>query len=318
MNIRDAFIRLSIIIDSLKQNKSKQFVKIYREIIDYLKSKLGDLKFESLDEMPTAEFAVLLVQINIALRSIFSKYKSDSIEWIKRFTGKTREMVLNITFYEKYGRKAENLKQLNDDIEAAFDTAKNSPIVDKKTTISNSRTWDNVRHDKIETAGKRSISQMFNNFVNSSIGRVLNTTKKSRIESKSIDETLVEYEKAFNAIKSQDVANSSTAIQYAYAKTKSIVLSAYYQSYMWVSILDTRTSDICRSRNGKVYRFGSGVLPPAHYRCRSHIEPYNNQSPDDRSFRDWYNQQPDNIKNDVDNNSLTLESYSGRLDNILQ
>lgn len=41
--------------------------------------------------------------------------------------------------------------------------------------------------------------------------------------------------------------------------------------YKWVSTLDSRTSDICRARDGKVYLFTDKVQPkpPAHYRCRS-------------------------------------------------
>lgn len=45
--------------------------------------------------------------------------------------------------------------------------------------------------------------------------------------------------------------------------------------YTWVSTLDSRTSDICRSRDGQVYLFknSNNPKPPAHYRCRSTTEP---------------------------------------------
>lgn len=41
--------------------------------------------------------------------------------------------------------------------------------------------------------------------------------------------------------------------------------------YRWMSILDSRTSQLCRSLDGQVYRFGEGPLPPAHPNCRSTI-----------------------------------------------
>lgn len=41
----------------------------------------------------------------------------------------------------------------------------------------------------------------------------------------------------------------------------------------WVSTLDTRTTPICRSRDGKVYPVGSGPRPPAHWGCRSTTVP---------------------------------------------
>lgn len=47
----------------------------------------------------------------------------------------------------------------------------------------------------------------------------------------------------------------------------------YVIGYTWVSVLDARTSDICRSLSGQRFRFGQGPTPPMHLRCRSHIEP---------------------------------------------
>lgn len=41
--------------------------------------------------------------------------------------------------------------------------------------------------------------------------------------------------------------------------------------YHWVSILDNRTSQLCRSLDGQVFPFGKGPLPPAHANCRSSI-----------------------------------------------
>ena len=43
--------------------------------------------------------------------------------------------------------------------------------------------------------------------------------------------------------------------------------------YEWVATLDSRTSPICRSRDGKVWKVGKGPLPPAHYNCRSSTVP---------------------------------------------
>lgn len=39
--------------------------------------------------------------------------------------------------------------------------------------------------------------------------------------------------------------------------------------YQWVATLDNRTTFICGSRDGKVYQYGTGPMPPAHWNCRS-------------------------------------------------
>ena len=45
------------------------------------------------------------------------------------------------------------------------------------------------------------------------------------------------------------------------------------EKYEWVSTLDSRTSTICRSRDGQKYTIGEGPLPPAHPNCRSTTAP---------------------------------------------
>lgn len=39
--------------------------------------------------------------------------------------------------------------------------------------------------------------------------------------------------------------------------------------YRWVSTLDSRTTQVCRSLDGRVFSMGKGPMPPAHIRCRS-------------------------------------------------
>ena len=37
----------------------------------------------------------------------------------------------------------------------------------------------------------------------------------------------------------------------------------------WVSTLDSRTTDICAGLDGREFKVGMGVMPPAHFQCRS-------------------------------------------------
>jgi SPP1 gp7 family putative phage head morphogenesis protein len=39
--------------------------------------------------------------------------------------------------------------------------------------------------------------------------------------------------------------------------------------YRWVSTLDSRTTQVCRSLDGRVFKMDKGPQPPAHIRCRS-------------------------------------------------
>lgn len=55
---------------------------------------------------------------------------------------------------------------------------------------------------------------------------------------------------------------STQARETTYKKNSDIV-----EKYEWVSTLDSRTSTICRSRDGQKYDIGKGPLPPAHPNC---------------------------------------------------
>ncbi len=57
---------------------------------------------------------------------------------------------------------------------------------------------------------------------------------------------------------------SNTARDEVYSSNNDIV-----QKYQWVSTLDSRTSTVCKSRDGQKYVIGKGPMPPAHPNCRS-------------------------------------------------
>lgn len=61
---------------------------------------------------------------------------------------------------------------------------------------------------------------------------------------------------------------STQAREVVYAENPDII-----DSVMWVSTLDTRTSAICRSLDGKTFPIDSGQRPPAHPNCRSVVTP---------------------------------------------
>lgn len=57
---------------------------------------------------------------------------------------------------------------------------------------------------------------------------------------------------------------ASTARMQTWALNADIV-----QGYQWVSTLDSKTTPICRSLDGRTFKLGRGPRPPIHVRCRS-------------------------------------------------
>ena len=69
----------------------------------------------------------------------------------------------------------------------------------------------------------------------------------------------------------------------------------------WNAVLDGRTSEICRSRDGKVYEVGKGPQPPAHPRCRSTrvgIDP-DYPPPRKRTYDQWLRDQSEEAQDEI-------------------
>jgi SPP1 gp7 family putative phage head morphogenesis protein len=71
------------------------------------------------------------------------------------------------------------------------------------------------------------------------------------------------------------------------------------KKYRWISVLDSRTTAICRGRSNKVYEVGKGPTPPAHMNCRSIIVPYSPADEVPESYSEWLRRQPKETVQDI-------------------
>jgi SPP1 gp7 family putative phage head morphogenesis protein len=71
-------------------------------------------------------------------------------------------------------------------------------------------------------------------------------------------------------------AVTRTAVNHIATRSRDMLYDAnqdLMRGVVWVSVLDNRTTPICRSRDGEVYPVGKGPRPPAHVGCRSTTAP---------------------------------------------
>lgn len=103
-----------------------------------------------------------------------------------------------------------------------------------------------------------------------------------------------------NKVSNQFHTVSNTLIQHVHQWLNYNLGRLFYDNYQWVSVLDSQTTEICRSRNGNIYRYGEGPRPPAHYNCRSTIVGIAGvtayPSP---TFYNWVSAQPLALQNDL-------------------
>lgn len=99
-------------------------------------------------------------------------------------------------------------------------------------------------------------------------------------------------------------AIAATAVEAMSAAARSLASSANPQTFenreVWVSVLDNRTTETCRSKNGDVYPVGEGPAPPLHYNCRSTRIPLLQDSElpvQIDNFEAWLETQPEEFRN---------------------
>lgn len=91
-----------------------------------------------------------------------------------------------------------------------------------------------------------------------------------------------------------------TVVHHLSSVIQSGVASVFYKRYEWVSVIDSATTDICRGRDGKIYRYGKGPIPPAHPRCRSAIVPAKHgKTSQQLTYFEWISRQPQKFVDDV-------------------
>jgi len=103
----------------------------------------------------------------------------------------------------------------------------------------------------------------------------------------------------------------------------------------WVATLDSRTSQICISLDGQVFKLDEGPRPPAHHNCRSTTTPVirswrelgldidelprgtrasmNGQVPAATTYPQWLKSQPIPVQNEVLGRRLATEWRAGRV-----
>lgn len=167
------------------------------------------------------------------------------------------------------------------------------------------------------------LREWFTELSTSAFARLRNVIRQGAIEGQTVSQMI----QAIRGTKAQgykdgiaDIsrrqaeATVRTAINHTATNAKENVYRAnnrLIKGVMWVSVLDSRTSAVCRGRSGQIYPIDSGPRPPAHPNCRSTVTPVLKNSyagltddmpgrvSSDMNYDDWLRRQPVAFQNDV-------------------
>ena len=314
----DIAVRQQVYVEGVKVQFAREFNFVLAELRIELNRLLNRVKYKTLDGLTKAELNKLVLSLRESQSRIYSKYTQQLIKQLKDFMAVNLEMnrrAYSLAHAEMNMEDGETTPKVPTDAQAIEYTKQqneSSNIIPlfgiASVTGNNDRLWSAVTNAPIPANGLY-LLPFVKTFATSAQAGVENTIRKAWSNGWTLQETIAKLtgEDAKQGTSSQlqrvgvqAGAVTATALQHVAAVAGAGAISALFGWYVWRSVMDSKTSEICTSRNRKRYRFGQGPIPPAHIRCRSHISPIvGNDDIAAEAFYNWAVRQPANVQDDI-------------------
>lgn len=307
----DSSIRRQLYIEGVKQDFEEKFNSFQNEFYTELVLLFALLPVSKMDELTKKELDLLVSEIKEIEKRLFNSFYKEVEKDLSLFSNIDYD--INKDMLESYSGLT---------LTEAYEENK-SELFSLAVLLSSEKLFSKIENLPMPATGETWLKYLLRNF-NTNFSNINNTVRLGYANRHSKEETLnlITGTKNkgwkngyFNTMRNGYNSTISTIIQHISANINGGLSSAFYRRYIWVSILDGRTTVICRSRDGKIYVYGSGPLPPAHINCRSVIVPYNKDVVDlsNQTYYFWIKAQDAKIQNDLLGKSNAEELRKGNL-----
>lgn len=350
----DLLFRHQVYLEGVKSGFAQDYQKGLRQLYTLFAAYMGRARYTTLDGYTKTELQNFIRQFQIAQQSFYSKYTQTLITKLQQFldvdADLTRGIYKNVTGLFPHevdeGLSTTLTKEEYDDLPSLLQTnylpydkggyiledqqdyTDNTPTlgiaVTAGTKDSNARLWSNISNAPLPANGML-LKTLVYSWANSAMSATVDAINKGWAnKSKTIDvlDTIVGNPKnayrdgLFAKFLNQHNAVTNTVLQHVSSMEQAAIGSVFYKRYQWVSVLDNRTTQICIGRNGLVYIYGEGPLPPAHINCRSKaVSIAGTQATHDipQDYVSWLITQPEDLLRDLLGDSLAEQITDGTI-----
>lgn len=254
--------RHAVFLERLKSSQVKEFEPFLKELRDDIKKRLLEA---DISELNRARAEKLLAQIESSLTAILTG-----------FTTALSKDLLDIGVYEA-GFEARSLEKLIGK-KLAIETVTPNP---KQVKAALDQIPLSVNGELLEDT--------IQNFSGYEVNRLVGAIRKGYFEGQTTPQIIrtltgTEANKYTDSVLAISQRNAETLVRTSIAHASNVARAQTWQEnddvvdgYEWVSTLDSKTSQQCRSLDGKIFKIGKGPLPPIHPRCRSTTAPKLNE-----------------------------------------
>jgi SPP1 gp7 family putative phage head morphogenesis protein len=239
-DLYDASVRLQLLIEAVKVNFQLLFNPVFAELSEQINALVYAVKTESLDSLTKRELELLVGKIHKLQISVYAGYVGALNDEMRDFAEALGEVLTAV--YEVEPKKAP-------------------------------RIWSAIQSEPIGANGVF-VGVFVKSFAATGTVQIENMIRKAYANAKTKHQTVQDIEATLNKIRFQSNAVTNTNIQHIASMVSQSYAVGKFGRYRWISVIDSATTDVCHSRNNKMFKYGEGPLPPAHINCRSLITPH--------------------------------------------
>jgi hypothetical protein len=325
----DAFTRQQIYLEGVKLEQMRVYTRINSDVADVITATLATVQKDTLGQLTRRELIRLSRRLNKAVRSLTNDYTAG----VQGFLAKLVEVS---------GTIAAAIMEDDTDVPLAEQKKRRDfiPIFGWPSLESDRELWRLIQAEVVPATGLqvKQMVEVIDDMIATPILNRLAMGYANNETPKAVTRAIVGTDTLFNrdGVLARIVGNIGTwvgtLIQSVSTFSGNNTASAYTARYQWVSVIDSKTSDICRSRNGNVYEYPNDPVPPAHPNCRSHTVPITQNDPVPEpslpeTLMQWLRTQPAQVQEDVGpvvnsgrflaRRPLTLAEYASKVKMIL-
>lgn len=312
----NTILRHQIYLEGLKTGKNLEFFKTMGQLSVALRRDLSAIPFDDLGDMSKRQLDKLLATLKKTAKSIFDAYLNDIIRWLEEY------MRVDWDFFSfAYPLIEDNLPEDNPKDEEQ--EKQDAWLAILGMPMGANGILPKIFLSAVGIMGTTKLTQLVTQ-------HWANNSKKQEL----IDAMLGTKGAALNdgllsVLARQGTAASDTVIQHFSANVNATVAAKFFAEYQWISVLDSGTTEICRSRAWLKYVYGKGPMPPAHVKCRSSTIPVTSRGPlsDMPDFKVWADAQSEAFKEDAfdgkvrsrydGSKAINLDEFKGKRSLIL-
>lgn len=304
--LSDIASRSQILIEGVKAGGNASLNVIIRDMFEELRSIVSMPKYGDLSVLSKRQLNELLRALNDVRGRAYSRYTEQAMEWLRDFCDAQASVTRRVWAYSRFmlDNPESDAPVFDDEESNAFILAfvpGFKQMVAPKYATDNDRLWKSVVNTPVPANGMYALPS-FQAVIDTVGANVVNSVRKAWSTPGTTAASVVsawtsQSTQGPSSLLDRTVTNSravlNTVTQFAAQSISQAIASVLFGRYRWDSIIDGRTSQICRSRNQMTYIMGQGPVPPAHINCRSHIAPIvNSSSARAQSLYTWLREQP--------------------------